>query len=301
MLFSTEAFSQCACSCSGGSAVLSDYTGTLGDKKNRFSVEAAYDYKSFKPHVHTATHVHNHGTDQHVEEEAGLEMHGMSSVSLGLHYGVTNKLTVLAFIPFAMLHADPSSYNGIGDASLLGMYKLYGSEKFAVGGVAGVEIPVGKRMPETLSTDVVIGSGSFDPFGGLVASYSNKKFTARWNGMYKYNTEGLHNTTYGNVFTSSLSIGYGNATAAPCLPASEAKPVWQVNGIALVEQNDASYKKRVVVENSGSTILYGGSGVTLTVKKFSLPLSVLIPVYQHLNGEQHSIAFKARIGAALTF
>lgn len=298
-----NSFAQCSCGCAAGGSLFGDYSGNALNEKQKFTVEASYDYKAFKPHLHTTEHVHNHTQGSTVAtEEEGLEMKAMSTALVGLRYGLTKRMMLTASVPFAILHAQPSGQSGIGDVSFAGVYQFLKTEKLSLNGLVGVELPTGKQVHETLASDVVIGSGSFDPLAGLVATYAQQNILVRVNALYKHNLEGTNNIQYGNNLTSSFSIGYSNSSnASLCAPPSKQKATWAASAIGLVEQTGLTYANNIVEENSGGTTAYGGGGFSVIVGRVAIPVSILIPVYQRLNGEQHQMAYKARIGAAVTF
>lgn len=297
-----DGFTQCSCGCAAGGSLFGDYSGNAVNEKHKLTAETSIEYKAFRPHVHTDGHVQTHTAGTAVSTEAqGLEMKGMSTLTLGLRYGLSKRATVMASVPFAYLLSNPTSLSGIGDASLAGVYQLLKKENAGLSGYVGIELPTGQQIHETLASDVVIGSGSFDPFGGLVAVYAKKNVVVRINGLYKHNMSN-EGTRYGSNLTGSFSIGYGNATSnAGCTPSVEKKTTWAVNGIALVEHSGVAYINNVLDQNSGGTAAFTGGGASLTLGRWMIPVSILIPVYQHVRGEQHKTAYKTRIGAAVTF
>jgi hypothetical protein len=45
--------------------------------------------------------------------------------SIGLRYGITNKLTVSALLPYVSLYTNNGSDNGVGDLILMGTCNVY--------------------------------------------------------------------------------------------------------------------------------------------------------------------------------
>ena len=194
--FSTS-YSQCAC-CAGAGIGSSngDYNnGILTLRKKQFVLETYADYRT----------IQKGGA---IEDDEKL-LKSMFIASLGARYGITNRLTVSALIPYVTLETNSGNDNGLGDLMLIGTYNLYNKKSLSFAVQAGVELPTGIQKESNFdNTTVVVGSGSTDPIGGLVFSKSWNRFVLQGNALYKYTTKGFHDNYYGSLTVHSLSLAY---------------------------------------------------------------------------------------------
>jgi hypothetical protein len=163
-------------------------------------------------------HIHAHDSDYHL------------NAALGLAYGVTDKLTVSAELPYihiaglragAHSHGDEGVVNsveklgsvaGIGDATLLAQYKLVdGPAKLSL--IGGVKLPTGGTHErgdngERLETEHQPGTGSFDPIAG--ASFGTEagplKFTV--SGIYQFSGKGAQDTRLGDRAKAGIAVSH---------------------------------------------------------------------------------------------
>ena len=122
-----------------------------------------------------------------------------------LGYGVTGDLAVFGALPYLdkrlELNGDDGqriarSTRGIGDFRLFGRYTIYRDDvprrTFRIAPFAGIETPTGDnddsdsfgRLPRTLQ----LGSGSWDPFAGVVATWQTLDYQVDAQVSYQANT-----------------------------------------------------------------------------------------------------------------
>ena len=109
----TKSFSQCAC-CAGAGVGSSngDYNnGILTLPKKMIVAETYADYRSIK--------------NGNAPEDDEKLLKSMFISSIGLRYGITNKLTVSALLPYVSLYTNNGSDNGVGDLILMGTCNVY--------------------------------------------------------------------------------------------------------------------------------------------------------------------------------
>ncbi|MFQ5483193.1 MAG: transporter, partial [Nitrospinaceae bacterium] len=127
----------------------------------------------------------------HDPSGAARNRDGFAAVSV-LGYGVTSDLALFGVLPYVdkSLELTANGVNqtrdakGLGDLTLFGRYTVFKDNipgrTFRVAPIAGVEIPTGDddatdglgRLPASLQA----GSGSADPFAGMVATYQTLDF-----------------------------------------------------------------------------------------------------------------------------
>jgi hypothetical protein len=145
------------------------------------------------------------------------------SVVSVLGYGATSNLALFGVLPYVDKRLDITvagarqtrSARGIGDFSIFGRYTVFRKDQpgrtFRIAPFFGVETPTGDdderdefgRLPPSVQP----GSGSFDPFAGVVATYQTLQFQIDAQASYKANTE-ANGFEFGDVARLDGSIQY---------------------------------------------------------------------------------------------
>lgn len=298
--FSNNAYGQCAC-CAGASAGSSGNNfnnGLLTIDKKQWVVEAYGDYRTIK-----TGDGHHAAADSSTEEETPLS--SMLISSIGLRYGVSNKFTVSALLPYAFLFTDKGNDKGIGDLILLGTYNMYNKNNFRIALQGGVELPTGvKKGANFDNTTVVVGSGSIDPMAGLTFSKKWDKFTLQGSGLFKYTTKGFDETNYGSLSIQNIFLAYNLIdkvdNASKDSIANTSMRLTLFTGY-YGEWLDKIRPEGEVDNNSGYYLGYATLGTSFAVKSWMFPLTVSIPVIQKMNGEQNNSGYRLRLGVVKTF
>jgi len=158
-----------------------------------------------------------------------------STTQLTLGYRCDERWAVSAFIPYiSRSYSRPDggviehgTVAGLGDATLVGSCRLLSIEHLqdalSVGILAGVKIPTGDPAQlkyeeqgggdqdpasATGGHDLALGSGAWDPLGGLDLIGRLGRWYAQLQGTYTYNTEGAYEYRYANEIAGSVGIGY---------------------------------------------------------------------------------------------
>ena len=158
-----------------------------------------------------------------------------STTQLTLGYRCDQRWAVSAFIPYiSRSYARPDdgaidhgTVSGLGDASLVGSCRLLSIEHrraaLSIGILAGVKIPTGDPAQlkyeeqgggdqdpasATGGHDLALGSGAWDPLGGVDLIGRLGRWYAELQGTYTYNTEGAYEYRYANELAGSAGVGY---------------------------------------------------------------------------------------------
>jgi hypothetical protein len=305
-VLSTYGYSQCACCAGAGTgAANGDYNnGILTLNKNQFVVETYTDYRNINQNLEPVTDV--------TDEEAPLT--SMLIQSLGARYGVTKSITVSALLPFVFLHTDTGNDNGFGDLILLGTFNVYTKNNFSLALQAGLELPTGIQKNANFdNTTVVVGSGSFDPMAGIIASRQWDKLTLQANALYKHTIKGFEDNYYGSIAIQNLSLSYTikgeNAFCALPMAANTDEKAntatsnfgWAVFGGYYGEWLDMLKEDGETDHDSGYYMGFATLGNSISYKKWSFPLTLSLPVIQNMNGEQNTGGFRLRLGIIKSF
>lgn len=305
-VLSTYSYSQCACCAGAGTgAANGDYNnGILTLAKKQLVFETYTDYRHINQNLPPVTDV--------TDEEAPLT--SMLIQSLGVRYGISKSITVSALIPYVFLHTDTGNDNGFGDLVLLGTFNVYNKDNFSLALQAGLELPTGIQKSANFdNTTVVVGSGSYDPMVGIIASKRLDKLTLQANALYKHTTNGFEGNYYGSISIQNVALSYrikGENTFCPSSldTKTEDKPKettsnfgWAVFGGYYGEWLDKLKEDGVTDNDSGYYLGFATLGNNISYKKWSFPLTLSLPVIQDMNGEQNTGGFRLRLGLIRSF
>lgn len=297
ILFSNSAYSQCAC-CAGAASASGDFNnGIFTLPKNQFILETYADFRT----IRGGNNITPLGDDE-------APLRNMLITSLGVRYGLSDKITLSALLPYTFLHTNYGNDQGIGDAMLLGTFEVFTHGNTRVALQAGIELPTGVQKSSNFdNTTVVVGSGSYDPAGGILAAHRWGKLSLQGNLFYKYTTKGFQGNYYSSVFVQNLTLSYrvaGEQTAF-CTkdPKLAAKNNFGLNvfGGYYGESLDKLKQDGVPDENSGYYLGFANLGVNLFYKKWGIPVTFSQPIFQHLNGDQNQAGYRIKIGIVRSF
>ena len=230
-----------------------------------------------------------------------------------LGYGVTSDLALFSALPYvdkslkitSMGRRRTRDTNGIGDVTLFGRYTVFQDNiqgrTFRVAPFAGVELPTGED-DETdglgrLPASVQAGSGSADPFGGLVATYQTLDFEIDAQASYKINTE-ANNFEFGDVarFDASLQYRLWPRSLESGVPGF----LYGVFEGNLIHQRK-NQSNGINNPNSGGTTLFLVPGLQYVTRRWIAEGGVQIPVAQDLNGTALEKDYIVRFGFRFNF
>ncbi len=243
---------------------------------------------------------------------AGRDREAFAVVS-ALGYGVNRNLAVFGVLPYVDKRLGLTvggqriarSARGIGDASLFARYTVFQKNwprrTLRIAPFAGLELPTGAddetdsfgRLPPAVQP----GSGSVDPFGGIVATYQTLDFQFDAQLSYKANIE-ANNFEFGDVARLDFSFQYR------LLPR---KLSGGVPGFlyGILEANlihrDNDEIGGAEDPNSGGTTLFIVPGLQYVTKRWIVEAGVQLPAFQDLNGTALEKDYVVRGGFRFNF
>ena len=235
---------------------------------------------------------------------------GVTSV---LGYAVDRDFMLFGVLPYAENRLElmtdgvrsARSASGVGDLRLFGRYtvlrKNWPGRTLRVSPFAGVEAPTGEddrsdafgRQPAS----VQLGSGSWDPFGGIVVTYQTLDFQIDGQLAYQVNTE-ANGFEFGDAARADASLQY------------RLWPRELEGGVpgflyGVIETNLIHKDKNRVAgvdnPNSGGTTLFLVPGLQYVTKRWVFEAAVQLPVIQDLNGTALENDFIVRVGFRFNF
>ncbi len=244
---------------------------------------------------------------------ANREVDVVGAVSV-LGYGVSGRLAFFAALPVLDKELGLTTpggtrvaraTSGVGDARLFGRYTFYvdnaPGRTFRIASFAGVEIPTGAsrdtdslgRLPATLQ----LGSGSWDPFFGIVSTYQTLDFEVDVQASYKVNNS-ANGFEFGDEARFDASLQYR---------------MWprelsgDVSGFlyGVIEANLVHRARNeiggVAVAGSGGTSLFLAPGLQYVTRRWIAEAIVQLPVAQNLNGTALKDDYTVRAGFRINF
>lgn len=295
-----KAISQCAC-CVGSSSGFSggeSSPGTFVLAKKKWMGEVYSEYRSFSglTKVHHAEHV---GANV-----SGLAINSMNIGIVGIRYGISDNTSLLLQQPVFWINSSSINSKTVGDLLSLLNYFPVNKPNLKMGLQVGLEWPTGQMVNISNGTSISTGSGSFDPVAGINLIKPLKNSFFRASGFFKYTTKGFNDIYFGNFFGHQVNYTFvvrkqSNSCSIDSL--QQAKPLLSFNLQVAGEWSQTQLQRNVVLENTGSYVVLGSVGTSVSFNGFSLPITVSIPMYQHFRGEQNQTKFRFRIGLTKTF
>lgn len=213
-----------------------------------------------------------------------------------LGYGATSDLALFGVVPYVDRSLDITqggtrrtrSASGLGDISLFGRYTVFRRDwpgrTLRVASFAGLELPTGDddetdsfgRLPASVQP----GSGSWDPFGGLVLSYQTLDFEVDAQASYRANTK-ANDFEFGDVARLDGALQYrlwprelGSGVPGFLYGVLEANLI----------HRDKDQFSGTNDPDSGGLSLFILPGLQYVTKRWIVETGVQIPVVQDLNG-----------------
>lgn len=231
-----------------------------------------------------------------------------------LGYGINSRLAVFGALPYLDKRMDNSanagnrirrSTRGIGDARLWARYTVLQHDgpgrTLRVAPFAGIEAPTGRdddqdrrgRLPQPLQ----VGSGSWDPFFGVVATYQTLGFQVDAQAGYEVNTK-ANRFEFGDEFRLDGSLQYRlwPRELGGGLPGF-------VYGVLELNYSDREKNRIDGVRdpNSGGRSLLVSPGVQYVTRRWIAEGIVQVPVMQNLNGTALEEDLTVRVGFRVSF
>ena len=257
--------------------------------------------------------------EQYVFDQSGDDPSGadrdrtVQGAVSALGYAVNKDLMLFGVLPYVEKRLKLTdngarrtrSDSGIGDLRVFGRYTVYRRNwlggLFRISPFAGLEFPTGDDDERDsfgrLPASVQLGSGSWDPFGGLVATYQTLDFEIDGQIAYQVNTGGGP-FEFGDVARADASIQYRiwPRELGSGLPAF----VYGVLEANLIHRgrNEAG---GVTDPNSGGTTVFLVPGLQYASKRWVFEAAVQLPVFQDLNGTALEKDYVARAGFRVNF
>ena len=243
---------------------------------------------------------------------AGRDRVAWALVSV-LGYGATPDLALFVVVPYVDKSLDITqagarisrSASGLGDINLFGRYTLFKRDwpgrTLRIAPFAGLELPTGDdgetdslgRLPASVQP----GSGSWDPFGGVVLTYQTLAFEIDAQASYRANTE-AHGFAFGDVARLDGSLQYrlwprelGSGIPGFLYGVLEANLIHR-------DRNQAGGADD---PNSGGLSLFVLPGLQYVTKRWIIEAGVQIPLIQDLNGAALEKDYILRTGFRLNF
>lgn len=244
---------------------------------------------------------------------ADREVEVLGGISV-LGYGVTGDLAVFGVLPYLDKELDVTTpggqrvtrdTNGIGDARLFGRYTVLQDDapgrNFRVAPFVGIEFPTGDDNDSdnlgTLPATLQLGSGSWDPFAGVAATYQTLDYQIDVSGSYQVNTE-ANGFEFGDEARFDASLQYrlwprelGGGVPGFLYGVLESNLIYQ-------GKNETG---GVNDPNSGGTTLFIAPGLQYVTRRWVLEAIVQLPAVQDLNGTALEDDFIVRTGFRVNF
>lgn len=295
-----------SCSCSGctggvGSMNLSNENG-VSLAKGSWMAELNGQYIRFEmPGMVSSDAFHLTGT---------TELKDAFSLTPILRYGLSDRLTISAALPYVTIQAAANGWTstGFSDLMLLGDYHAFGDgvDKIKVSLLAGIKPPTGNQQPYEQDLPIALSSGSYDPIVGATLQKKYGRFNIRANALYKHSNKGFQDVYFGDFFIHSLLASFQpgenkNRAEGDSLK-KEPSTQFAIYGGLAGEDIGAQVQYDLTLPNSGSYYLYAKAGIIFTFSRnISLPVAFELPIYKSISGIQNEASYRINTGLQLKF
>ncbi len=230
-----------------------------------------------------------------------------------LGYGVNNQLAVFGVLPYRDNELKVTvgglrqtrTASGFGDLTVFGRYTVVQQDQpgrnFRVAPFAGVKAPTGADNKSDalglLPPSVQVGSGSWDPFGGVVLTYQTLDYQVDGQFSYQAKTE-ANGFEAGDVARFDASLQYR------LLPREFSGGLPDFLYL-VIESNLVHQQKNrlngITDPNSGGTRLFLTPGLQYVSKRWIAEAAVQVPVSQNLNGSALENDYIGRLSVRFNF
>lgn len=227
----------------------------------------------------------------------GDRKHNVTSSVSVLGYGVTPDLAIFGAVPVAYKKLKLTTpggtrvtrkASGLGDIRIFARYTVYKEnmpgQTFRIAPFAGVELPTGENTETDalgrLPPSVQLGSGSWDPFGGVIVTYQTRDFEIDLQASYQANTK-ADGFEFGDVTRLDGSLQYRLWPQE--LSDDTSAFIYGIGELNLIHQ-EKNRANGITNPNSGGTTLWGLVGLQYVTARSIIEAGVQLPLLQDLNG-----------------
>ncbi len=230
-----------------------------------------------------------------------------------LGYGLTGKWALFATLPYRNIDLDLDigsqainrQSSGFGDLSLFARYTAYQHDApgktLRIAPFAGLKTPTGDHRKKDryglLPPSVQNGTGSWDPFGGIVLTYQTLQYQFDGQVSYRINTE-ADDFEAGDVARLDGSLQY--RLYPRNLSGGTPGFLYGVLEMNLVHQDKNRFRGHSDPD-SGGTRLFLTPGIQYVTRRWILEAAVQLPMIQDLNGKALENDYILRSGFRFNF
>jgi hypothetical protein len=232
--------------------------------------------------------------NQHYKSSDGLYSNSpwysesFNTVQIWARIPVYKNVQISALLPYHFHSRETATGNqdikGLGDITVLAMYRLYQTHKdstflvhtLQVGG--GVKAPTGKfdeANAGNVNPSFQVGTGSWDYILATEYIVKRKRFGLNTMLNYVYKTENDKQYRFGNQFNYSGTFFYLYENKKKFSLAPQLGFAGEVYG--------SNHQYSEVVRKTSGDIFFGKFGVEVGKKKFSFGTNVMLPINQNLS------------------
>ncbi|MDT8399218.1 MAG: transporter [Pseudomonadales bacterium] len=238
-----------------------------------------------------------------------IDVFGAVSV---LGYGVTGDFTLFGALPFLNKDLDLTlpgvgrDTTGFGDARLFARYTLFQKDmqgrNFRIAPFAGLELPTGDDDDRdglgTLPRGLQLGSGSWDPFFGVVTTYQTLDYQFDAQAGYQANTRDK-GFAFGDTYQFDASFQYRLWPR----DLGAGVPGFLYGGLEtnFLHQEKSRLAGGIKDVNSGGDTLFFSPTLQYVTRRWVLEAVVQVPVAQDLNGSGVEDKLTVRAGFRIAF
>jgi len=258
------------------------------------------------------------------QDVAAHDLDYMATGVIGLAYGVTDRLTLTAELPYTR-RADlregvalPApgveqlgDVSGFGDASLLAKYRIAGSNERGLALIGGIKLPTGSTRHfstegKLLEAEHQAGSGSWDAYLGAAAGTDLGRITLDASVLYQFTSTGAQQTRLGNRMQGGLALSHRFGADEHHHHGEgeddhhhHGHSSWDLFGEATAEWEGRQNVSGVTEEETGGTALWLTAGARLnSASGFALTVAAGLPLSQDVRPSHAPGSYRVSLALA---
>jgi len=218
-----------------------------------------------------------------------------NTVQLWTRFPIYKKLEIYGTIPFQFHHRENASkdeISGIGDASLLLIYKVLNSKntfnKLNIG--IGAKFPTGKfdvKNSTAVNPSFQVGTGSYDYQFALNYTFRKGRVAVLLNSDYTIKTENEKKYKFGNQFNYGMMSYYMFKNKGAFLFSGK----MGISG----ENFDANRQLNEDLPHTKGQVLYGKTGFEMALKRFTFGFELALPIISDLANDEIKAASRTSL------
>lgn len=218
------------------------------------------------------------------------------------HYGLRHDLQLSLLVPYVSRElendAGRASESGLGDTAALAKFRFKRFDgpgwSLNIAAIGGLDLPTGADADGDAPYELAPGTGSWDPFAGVAATYEPNRWRFNAFAVYKRNGEGHDDVKIGDQFLAEIAAG--NRFHLTPYPG----PFWRFDVMLRYRREWRDRIEGDIIHNTGSDVTTVGANLAFRPRpSLDFQLEAEVPIWQRADGVQLEADFQVMFTVGL--